>query len=96
MHKIVGFTPLLLQIIMSDEVAMPVRQSGAVYLKNMCTQSWHDRVDSHGTQVSDVFSIHENDRSVIRENVVEAIIHAPDIIRYVAFVDKSIAILLEI
>ena len=83
MHKIAGFTPLLLRLIMSDEVAMPVRQSGAVYLKNMCTQSWNDRVDNQGTPITDIFSIHENDRVLIRENIVEAIIHAPDIIRYV-------------
>ena len=81
MHKIAGFTPLLLRLIMSDDIAMPVRQSGAVYLKNMCTQSWHDRIDGHGTPITDVFSIHENDRVIIRDNIVEAIIHAPDIIR---------------
>ncbi|CAK8692133.1 unnamed protein product [Clavelina lepadiformis] len=81
MHKIAGFAPLLLQLIMSEEVQMSVRQSGAIYLKNLCTQSWHDRTDRDGTPIPDVFSIHENDRAILRENIVEAIIHAPDIIR---------------
>uniref|UniRef100_H2ZR06 Importin N-terminal domain-containing protein n=1 Tax=Ciona savignyi TaxID=51511 RepID=H2ZR06_CIOSA len=81
MHKIAGFSPLLIQLIMSDEVQMAIRQSGAIYLKNMCVQSWHERSDKDGTPVTDVFSIHENDRSVIRTNIVKAIIHAPDIIR---------------
>lgn len=83
MHKIAGFTPLLLQLVMSDEIVMATRQSGAIYLKNMCTQSWHDRVDRDGAPITEIFSIHENDRAVIRENIVEAIIHAPDIIRCV-------------
>jgi len=66
---------------MSDEIQMAIRQSGAIYLKNMCTQSWHERSDRDGHILTDVFSIHENDRALIRENIVEAIIHAPDIIR---------------
>ncbi|XP_078483140.1 importin-7 isoform X1 [Ciona intestinalis] len=81
MHKIAGFSPLLIQLVMSDEVQMAVRQSGAIYLKNLCVHSWHERTDKDGTPITDVFSIHENDRGLIRSNIVKAIIHAPDIIR---------------
>ena len=34
-HKIIGFGPVLLQVIMSSEVELPVRQAAVIYLKNM-------------------------------------------------------------
>ncbi|XP_039266742.2 importin-7-like [Styela clava] len=79
MHKISGFAPLLLQIVMSEEIPMAVRQAGAIYMKNMCTKWW--RKDPEDDESTDVFFIHENDKAIIRENIVEAIIHAPEVIR---------------
>jgi len=81
MHKIVGFTPLLLQIVMSQDVSMPVRQSGVIYLKNTCQKSWCDKIDDNGCPSTEEFSIHENDRAVLRSNIVEAIVIAPDAVR---------------
>lgn len=81
MYKIAGFTPLLLQIVMSDEMVMAVRQSGAIYLKNMCQKHWNEKTDADGAPINDIFSIHENDKNLIRNNVVEAVAVAPDIIR---------------
>ena len=34
-HKIIGFGPVLLQVIMSTDVELPVRQAAVIYLKNM-------------------------------------------------------------
>ena len=34
-HKIIGFGPVLLQVIMSADVELPVRQAAVIYLKNM-------------------------------------------------------------
>lgn len=79
MHKIFGFSPLLLQIVMSPEIQMPVRQAGSIYLKNMCTKWWKRDPNDEGT--SGIFFIHENDKTSIREHIVEAIIHSPDVIR---------------
>ncbi|ESO95346.1 hypothetical protein LOTGIDRAFT_214997 [Lottia gigantea] len=79
-HKIIGFSPVLLQLLMGDQVDMPVRQAGAVYMKNMVTQFWADReAENPGDPVP--FSIHEQDRAAIRENIIEAIIQAPELIR---------------
>lgn len=79
-HKIIGFSPILLQAIMSDQLDMPVRQAGVIYLKNMVTQFWQDReAEKPGDPVP--FSIHEHDRAAVRENVIEAIIHAPEPVR---------------
>ncbi|OWF54942.1 importin-7-like [Mizuhopecten yessoensis] len=79
-HKIIGFTPILLQVVMSEQLDMPVRQAGVVYLKNTVTQFWQDReVENPSDPVP--FNIHEQDRQTIRENVVEAIIQAPEPVR---------------
>lgn len=53
---------------------------GVIYLKNMVTQFWQDReADKPGDPVP--FSIHEHDRAAVRENIIEAIIHAPEPVR---------------
>ena len=54
---------------------------GVIYLKNMITQYWPDRETAPG-DISP-YTIPEEDRHCIRENIVEAIIHSPELIRYV-------------
>ncbi|GAB1598816.1 importin-7-like isoform X2 [Argonauta hians] len=79
-HKIAGFAPILMmQVVMSDDLEMPVRQAGVIYFKNMVMQFWHDR---EAEQVSDPlpFNIHEQDRDAIRNNIIESVIHTPDTI----------------
>lgn len=78
-HKIIGFAPSLLQVVMLSDVDMPVRQAGAIYLKNLVTQHWADREVESGQPLP--FSIHEQDRAMIRDAVVDAVVHAPDLIR---------------
>lgn len=54
---------------------------GVIYLKNMVTQFWQDReAEKPGDPVP--FSIHEHDRAAVREHLIEAIIHAPEPVRY--------------
>uniref|UniRef100_A0A8D2IL26 Importin 7 n=1 Tax=Urocitellus parryii TaxID=9999 RepID=A0A8D2IL26_UROPR len=50
-----------------------------IYLKNMITQYWPDRETVPG-DISP-YTIPEEDRHCIRENIVEAIIHSPELIR---------------
>ncbi|KAH0521110.1 Importin-7 [Microtus ochrogaster] len=50
-----------------------------IYLKNMITQYWPDREATPG-DISP-YTIPEEDRHCIRENIVEAIIHSPELIR---------------
>ncbi|XP_046751252.1 importin-7 [Diprion similis] len=78
-HKIIGFAPSLLQVVMSAEVDMPVRQAGVIYLKNLITTNWAEREVEVGAPVP--FSIHEQDRAMIRDAVVDAVVHAPELIR---------------
>ncbi|KOB51921.1 Importin-7, partial [Operophtera brumata] len=78
-NKIIGFGPSLLQVVMLNDVPIPVRQAGAVYLKNMITKGWHDKEAEEGAIQR--FNIHEQDRAMIRDIIVEAIVQAPDMLR---------------
>uniref|UniRef100_A0A3Q3WVI6 Importin N-terminal domain-containing protein n=1 Tax=Mola mola TaxID=94237 RepID=A0A3Q3WVI6_MOLML len=78
-HTQVNFVSTLLRVTMSDQLDLPVRQAGVIYLKNMITQHWSDG-DNSGTETP-VNHIPEEDRQFIRDNIVEAIIHSPERIR---------------
>lgn len=53
-----------------------------MYLKNLITKSWDESEPEPGTPVP--FNIHEQDRSMIRNIIVEAIIQAPELIKSIA------------
>jgi len=79
-HKIIGFAPVLLQVVMEQQVELPVRQAAVIYLKNLVSGSWQDReADTPGAPVP--FAVHEQDRAVIRDNIVDAVVRSPDIIK---------------
>ncbi|XP_072278432.1 importin-7 isoform X2 [Pyxicephalus adspersus] len=78
-HKSVTFVSALLQVTMSEQLDLPVRQAGVIYLKNMITQYWPDREATPGEIPT--HTIPEEDRHFIRENIVEAIIQSPELIR---------------
>ena len=56
--------------------------TGVIYLKNMVTQFWEDRETAQPSEPL-AFFIHEQDRTFIRENIIEAVIQAPDPVRLV-------------
>uniref|UniRef100_A0A0E9U455 Importin N-terminal domain-containing protein n=1 Tax=Anguilla anguilla TaxID=7936 RepID=A0A0E9U455_ANGAN len=64
---------------MSDQLDLPVRQAGVIYLKNMVTQYWNEGEVASGEQPTN--HIPDEDRLFIRDNIVEAIIHSPERIR---------------
>lgn len=78
-HKIIGFAPSLLQVVILSDCDMPVRQAGAIYLKNLITQNWQERETEPGQPLP--FALHEQDRALIRDSIVDAVVHAPDLIR---------------
>ena len=62
LHKIIGFGPVLLQVIMSNEVELPTRRAAVIYLNNGI---WVNReLDTPGQCCP--FAVHEQDRSPIR------------------------------
>nr|XP_054761682.1 importin-7-like [Lytechinus pictus] len=79
-HKIIGFTPTLLHTVMDENHPFLVRQAGVIYLKNMVTQFWQQReVETPLEPIP--FSIHENDKNLIRDNIIKAIISLPELLR---------------
>uniref|UniRef100_A0A8C4PYI6 Importin 7 n=1 Tax=Eptatretus burgeri TaxID=7764 RepID=A0A8C4PYI6_EPTBU len=78
-YKIISFAPTLLQIVMTEQLDKCVRQAGVIYLKNMITHFWPEREAPHGEIMP--FNIHENDRQKIRDQIMEAVIEAPELIR---------------
>lgn len=64
---------------MQSDVDMPVRQAGAVYMKNLILNNWQDKDTDPGTPL--VFAIHEQDRAMVRDSIVEAIVLSPELIK---------------
>ena len=82
-HKIIGFCPGLLQVVMTNTVDSAVRQAGVIYFKNLVSQSWVAKEAPDSTTVNPelTFSIHEQDKALVRENIVQATVQAPEVIR---------------
>ena len=74
----IGFGPLLLQVLMSEHLEIQVRQAAVIYLKNVICNTWM-RKDTQ-LNLSDQEK-REQDKSTIRDNLVTALVLAPDIIR---------------
>lgn len=53
---------------------------GAVYFKNLISQFWADKEADPGEPLA--FNIHEQDRAMIRDLIVDAIVVAPEKIRF--------------
>lgn len=93
-HKIIGFCPGLLQVVMaSGTVDDAVRQAGVIYFKNLVSSSWVEKEPPEPSPAAVAagtvppinpnlaFTIHEQDKALVRENIVEATVQAPQVIR---------------
>ena len=54
MRKIIGFAPALLQVVMAQDIDMPVRQAGVIYLKNLVSQYWNDQVSFLSNKIKNI------------------------------------------
>ena len=54
---------------------------GVIYLKNMIMQYWKERNPADFREGEVPFTISEQDKVIIREHLVEAVIYAPELIR---------------
>lgn len=64
-----------------DGHCFDIHPSGGIYLKNMVSQYWKERDRPELAGSGAYFVISAQDKSTIRENIVEAVIHAPELIR---------------
>eukprot|EP01114_Cavostelium_apophysatum_P020202 TRINITY_DN6708_c0_g1_i2.p1 TRINITY_DN6708_c0_g1~~TRINITY_DN6708_c0_g1_i2.p1 ORF type:complete len:1041 (+),score=319.24 TRINITY_DN6708_c0_g1_i2:133-3255(+) len=91
-----GYSVVLLKIVASDQVDVNLRQSAAIQLKTLIRGHWSDDPDSaysfedHAAYIrsslerknsTERFLIAEEDRQLLKANLVEAIIHAPPKVR---------------
>uniref|UniRef100_A0A915KPT7 Importin N-terminal domain-containing protein n=1 Tax=Romanomermis culicivorax TaxID=13658 RepID=A0A915KPT7_ROMCU len=85
--NIIGYTPALLKIVVDENVECPVRQAAIILLKNLISAHWNDdhqntNEDKKGEkQQQQGALIHEQDRHLIRQSIVESIINCPEVIR---------------
>jgi len=86
--KVDGYSVLLLQIVTSDQVSVHFRQSASIALKMLVRKCWDRRIEYvdeelalSGQAQQPKFIINDNDKAIVRTNIVEAIIHSPPSIR---------------
>ncbi|XP_025407718.1 importin-7 isoform X2 [Sipha flava] len=75
-HKIAGFGPALLQIVLTSDIDMSTRQASAIYLKNLIYQSWATREDEPNK-----FTVHEQDRAIVRDTILDVLVQVPELLR---------------
>lgn len=77
---------------MTNSIDQPVRQAGVIYVKNMIGSHWTAKeVEASSAAIASgllppvpvelPFSIHEQDKGLIRENLVAAAVQSPEVIR---------------
>ncbi|XP_019855725.1 PREDICTED: importin-7-like [Amphimedon queenslandica] len=71
-----GFTPCLLQIVMNNETPFGIRQSASIYLKNTVNKYWKVR-DGEDGDPEQPYTIPEESKMILRQNIVEGIIQTP-------------------
>lgn len=64
---------------MSSEVEMPVRQAAVIYLKREVESHWAEKDPEPGQPLP--YTIHEQDRALIREAIIDAVVLSPEVIR---------------
>uniref|UniRef100_A0AC35U918 Importin N-terminal domain-containing protein n=1 Tax=Rhabditophanes sp. KR3021 TaxID=114890 RepID=A0AC35U918_9BILA len=76
MEKMVGFSHLILQILMDETQELPTRQAASIFFKNFIYKGWAPDED----EVDKVF-ISEGDKATIRQHIVSCIVTAPVALR---------------
>ncbi|SAM02255.1 hypothetical protein [Absidia glauca] len=69
-----GFLPIVLQILASEELELGARQAAAIYFKNRVVKAW-DRTKEATTSIS------EEDRNVIKQSILQAMVTAPSAVK---------------
>ncbi|VDN58588.1 unnamed protein product [Dracunculus medinensis] len=73
-QKLEGIAPLLLQIVVDEQIICTARQAGVIYLKNMISRSW---IQDDDEKLSN-FVLSEADKDFIRGNIIDAIVATPE------------------
>lgn len=85
-RKIINFGPLIAQVVANPSIDNPSRQAAAIHLKNLIQNDWDDPTEADRQKALDKgepipFSIHEQDRTTLRDQVLELVIESPEVLR---------------
>ncbi|OQV13902.1 Importin-8 [Hypsibius exemplaris] len=86
LRKIINFGPLVLQHASNPQADQASRTAAAIFLKNYIVHQWDD-VTEHDIKKAQEkgegmpFAIHEQDKAVLREQLLEAVIDSPEVVR---------------
>lgn len=73
-----NFVPSILLLVMNEQVNITVRQSAAIYLKNTISAFWVG--EATPSNEDNAYQIPDADQNTIREQIVDAIVMAPELI----------------
>lgn len=75
-HKIIGFTPTLLEIVLDSKFEIHIRQAAVIYLKNNVIKFWDSNqlYPENGQSDPSQFIIHDHDKKLITDSIVDSII----------------------
>lgn len=75
-HKIIGFCPALLEIVLHPELELHIKQAAVIYLKNNVLKYWDAKnfTNESGQTDPSQFIIHEHDKKLITDSIVDAIV----------------------
>lgn len=75
-HKIIGFTPALLELTLDQNIELHHRQAAVIYLKNNVSKYWDvsQMLQDNGQLDPSSFVIHEIDKKIITDSIVDSIV----------------------
>lgn len=77
----IGFPSILVELVQDSNQEMSLRQAAIIFLKNTINRAWN--VDN--TDQERVSGISEQDKVILRSQIVGLIVEAPETIRLVSF-----------
>lgn len=74
-HKIIGFTPALLELALDQDLEHHLKQAAVIYLKNNVMKYWDATQMVQDGQIDpSVFVIHEHDKKIISDSIVDSLV----------------------
>ena len=89
-----GFMIELLKIVTAEDAGLGIRQAASIYFKNLVRREW-DNIGTRLARAAETPDLPDEDKVVVKENLVEALMCAPPLIRaqmaealkYIAYTD---------
>lgn len=73
----IGFSQILLNLTVNEQIECAIRQAAVIYLKNLIHKRWVVDEGENELPLSD------QDKIPLRQKIIPSIIHSPDAIKYI-------------